>query len=526
MPARPNQKTKVMSHNHSDRQTIRLIGRSSRLSLLQIDIVMQKILASFPEMKVEVIASSSRGDALQEIPLHTVEGSDFFTQDIFDALANDEADIAVHSLKDMSSEHFFGENKFAVVDRDDTRDIAIFNKDIEEKIRKGDTIVIGTCSPRREKMATIFLKKALPQSQKEIKIETKPIRGNVETRLKKLNNGEYDATILATAGLNRLLQSKEDVLLINQLLADKKLMLLPLIECVPAPCQGAIVIETHHTNEKAIEILKKINDVKLFTDCYLEKKEAGNYGVGCIQKFGVTTLHTKNGNYLYAAGKDAKGTEFVKWDPLPDLKINEGSVFSSTNMMKDFFDYEWNSEEIKIPEPVVFVANYKAIQHTSSANIIWDKTVIASGTKTWLELAKQGFWVTASADAMGFEFLLPSLKMPLFNIEANDICILTHEAAAGRWRQKGYKSVSNYQLKPGNNGTIQKNISVADFIFWSSYSQYEFYGKYAKQTAKHLCAGGETAELLKLAGIEPVIFPTIKAFEQWRKYSIRSHSVA
>ena len=64
-------------------ETIKLIGRSSRLSLLQIDIIKRKIQRSFPDIKVEVIARSSKGDALQNIPLHTVEGSDFFTQDIF-----------------------------------------------------------------------------------------------------------------------------------------------------------------------------------------------------------------------------------------------------------------------------------------------------------------------------------------------------------------------------------------------------------------------------------------------------------
>ena len=137
-------------------ETIKLIGRNSRLSLLQIDIVKQKIQSLFPHMNVEVIARNSRGDVLQNVPLHTVEGNDFFTQDIFEALLNGEADIAVHSLKDMSSEHFFGPNKFAVVDRDDTRDIAIFNSDVEEKIKTGKTIVIGTCSPRREVMATVF----------------------------------------------------------------------------------------------------------------------------------------------------------------------------------------------------------------------------------------------------------------------------------------------------------------------------------------------------------------------------------
>ena len=507
-------------------ETIRLIGRSSRLSLLQIDIVKQKIKTAFPDLKVEVIARNSRGDALQEIPLHTVEGSDFFTQDIFDALTNGEADIAVHSLKDMSSEHFFSANKFAVVDRNDTRDVAIFNSDIEDKIKKGETIIIGTCSPRREEMATVFLKKALPQLNSEIKIETKPIRGNVETRLRKLNSGEYEATILATAGLNRLLSSKEDASLIKDLLADKKLMLLPLIECVPAPCQGAVVAESHHANQRAIEVLEKINDEQLFADCYKERKEAVKYGTGCIQKFGVATLRTKNENYLYAAGKDTEGTEFIKWTPLPDFKINEGSLFSSTDSMKEFFEYQWKNEEINIEEPAVFVANFKALRHQSAANTVNAKTIIASGTRTWYELAKQGYWVTASADAMGFEFLLPSLKMPLLNIDANDICILTNQESAERWKKKGYKAFGNYKLKPTHNETIKKNISAADYIFWSSYSQYEFYGKYTKAGVKHLCAGGETAELLKQSGIEPVIFPTIKAFEQWRKYSTPSLSAA
>jgi len=525
MPARPSFMSEKTPYNRSDGETIKLIGRSSRLSLLQIDIVKRKIQSAFPHMNVEVIARSSKGDALQNIPLHTVEGSDFFTQDIFDALTVGEADVAVHSLKDMSSEHFFGANRFAVVDRDDTRDVAIFNSDIEKKIKRGETIIIGTCSPRREDMATVFLKKALPQLNSEIKIETKDIRGNVETRLRKLDSGEYDATILATAGLNRLLRSQEDADLIKELLADKKLMLLPLIECVPAPCQGAIVAEAHYLNTKAIEVLQKINEEELFTDCYAEKKEALKYGAGCIQKFGVTTLRTKNGKYLYAAGKDSEGTEFVKWDPLPFIKI-EGSLFSSTDVMKGFFDHEWNNEEIKIEKPVVFVANYKVLQGQSKVNDLSNKKIIASGTKTWFELSKKGYWVTASADALGFEFLLASLSMPLFNILAEDILILTHEAAAERWRLKGYNALSNYKQIPKNDETIRESIAVAEAIFWTSFSQYEFYGKYAKPDTKHLCPGGETAELLKQAGVEPVIFPTIKAFEQWRRSSIRSRSVA
>ena len=95
--------------------------------------VKARIEQAFPDVQVELIARSSRGDQLSGIPLHTVEGQDFFTQDIFDALSTHEADIAVHSLKDMSSTHFFGEHLFAVVDRDDIRDLAIFNPGVPDE---------------------------------------------------------------------------------------------------------------------------------------------------------------------------------------------------------------------------------------------------------------------------------------------------------------------------------------------------------------------------------------------------------
>lgn len=520
-------------------EKLKLIGRGSRLSQIQINIVKERIESFFPEILIEIVIQNSRGDQLQDIPLHTVEGIDFFTQDIFDALKTGKADIAVHSLKDMSGEHFFGENYFAVVDRDDIRDVAIFNSDIEEKIRKGEEIVIGTCSPRREQMAIGFIRKALPQLSEFLNIVTKPIRGNVETRLRKLDSGDYDGTILATAGINRLLKDPSGVELISKLIIHKKLMLLPLIECVPAPCQGAIVAEANPINKRAIDILKKINNAELFSDCYREKKEAMKYGAGCIQRFGVTTINTSNGKYMYAAGEDAEGTSFIKWDPLPpQQKIS--NLFSSTDLMKDFFDYQYQSGVPELKSSAVFIANYKAVTKSVLEQQDFDKhsidkltgnkqlrskLILGSGTRTWFELAKKGFWVTACADGLGFENFLQTIKMPLFNINASDITILTHEDAVARWKIKGYNVISNYKLVSRNDQGIVHAISQAEAIFWTSYSQFENYGQYAKVNVKHMCPGGETADLLKQQGIEPVIFPTIKAFELWRKYFIRSHNV-
>jgi len=91
---------------------IRLTGRSSRLSLLQIEKVKNQILVLFPEMEVKVLPRESRGDLLPDIPLQTVEGTDFFTADLYEGLAKGDADIAIHSLKDMSAQHFFGEQFF------------------------------------------------------------------------------------------------------------------------------------------------------------------------------------------------------------------------------------------------------------------------------------------------------------------------------------------------------------------------------------------------------------------------------
>lgn len=491
-----------------------------------MEIVQAKIEQAFPDIQVELIGRSSRGDELSAVPLHTVEGQDFFTREIFMALQKGEADIAVHSLKDMSGEHFFGDSHFALVDRDDTRDLAIFNPGVIEKIQRGLPVLIGTCSPRREEMATVFLKKAVPQLHPEIKIVTRPIRGNVETRLRKLDKGEFDATLLATAGLNRLLRSEKDAPAIKQLLAGKKLMLLPLVECVPAPCQGAIVAEALPINQRAVEILNTINIPALLDEAIGEKKAAISYGTGCLQKFGVTTIHTKHAGYHFAAGKDAQGKAFSNWTPWPSVSIPPAEIFSSTDRMRDFFTYEWRAALPEIKEPVVFIANYKLLDGVINKQSLKDKTILASGTKTWFELARQGYWVTAGADAMGFEFLLPALSMPVLNIQPADILVLTHEAAACRWQRKGYNVAFTYKLIPVFNPSLFQEIASAKAICWSSFAQYQAYGHLAQPGIVHICAGGETATQLKQAGIDPVIFPTIKAFELWRKLNTPSHNAA
>lgn len=502
-------------------ESIRLIGRSSRLSVIQLEKVREKIEARFPQLPVQIITRESRGDALQDIPLQTVEGSDFFTHDIFNALTTGEADIAVHSLKDMSSEHFFGANRFAVVDRDDARDVAIFSEGIEDRLRSGASIVVGTCSPRREEMATQFLQKALPQLG-SFHISTRPVRGNIDTRLRKLHAGDYDAIILATAGLNRLLSSGREREEIRKLLSGRKLMVLPLIECVPAPCQGAIVAECVATNTNALAVIKAINDEEGYDDCVAEKRRGMVYGQGCVQQFGVATIATSSGKFVYAAGKNSSDENFVHWTGLPEAPLD--NLFAATDHMRSFFEYEQVSAA-PIDQPAVFVANHKAVQD-ARGNLLKEKMVFAAGTRTWLELARQGYWISGCADGLGLKAFLPVLLMPLIDIDARSICIITHEAAARRWREKSFLAVATYRLLKSVNPLLKKQIEEADSVFWTSVAQYELYGQFARKSATHISPAGETATYLKQQGLDPLVFPTIKSFEEWRKISIPRHSAA
>ena len=496
---------------------IRIVCRHSKLSLLQADIVAKKIQAAVPGIKIQIEGITSRGDRETTVALQTLEGKDFFTEDITRRLINGLADIAVHSMKDLSSEHFFSHAAFAIPDRNAVHDIALFIHGIEEKIKEGKTIQIGTSSPRREKMALTFLKKALPQLHGSISIETKMIRGNVDTRLKKLDSGEYDGIILAAAGLNRLLQSESNAHYVAELLANKKKMILPLMECVPAPCQGAIVVEADPANAAVIEILNLIDDPVLHRQCVAEKETGLQYGSGCFQQFGVTTINYRGNEQCYASGFDNSNNYFESWSHQPTIDVKGKKLFSSTDFMAGFFSYADIQLPEKIDEPLVFIANHKAIREKNVSPLLKDKSIWVSGSRTWYELAKKGYWITGGADALGLEWLQPLFKTTLLNIEKNDVCILTHQHAIAEWERDGWKAFPAYALAKVNNAVIEDGIRNADCIFWTSYQQYQQYQSFLGKGVVHMCPSGKTASQLLNAGLSPIVFANIRSFTAWRK---------
>ncbi|MFQ1017356.1 hydroxymethylbilane synthase [Gilliamella sp. BG7] len=216
---------------------IRIATRKSPLALWQANFVKQQILAHHPNLTVELIPMVTKGDVLLDSPLSKIGGKGLFVKQLEQAILNNEADIAVHSIKDIPAEFPEGLTLATICKRDDVRDSFISNKysNIDE-LPNG--AIIGTSSLRRQ----CQLRAKYPH------LQIKDLRGNVGTRLAKLDNQQYDAIILASAGLKRL--ALEDR--IKQYI-DTNLIL-------PAVGQGAIGIETRSDDKQILEILSVLDD--------------------------------------------------------------------------------------------------------------------------------------------------------------------------------------------------------------------------------------------------------------------------
>ena len=538
---------------------MKLVCRPSKLSLIQAGIVKGKIEKLFPDIRVEIISKPSLGDLNQDVPIYALGEKDVFTKDIDAWLLSGAADLAVHSMKDVSVEQYqSAEFVTAVVEREIPHDVVIFNPNIETLIAEKKTIRIGTSSLRRETLVPPFLKKALPHGASTA-IIIMPIRGNVDTRLKKLRAGEYDGIVLAAAGLNRLLNSENSCeqsavsfeqfesqpiahssqITTHSLLKDIKKMFLPLIECTPAPAQGAILAVALGSNKKTAAILEKINDNALSEKINAECAIMKNFGGGCHQRFGVHAVDYRDGYFLRVAGINDKGEDIseshfnLKNEFDFDFKNNFSKkiFFSATDFMKYFFERKYFSEKILnekkfgeknfyekiLSKKNIFVAHHNAVtKNTTIIAALEKKIVWTAGTRTWFELAQCGIWVEGCADGFGFDWLQNIFSKTIININAKEICVLTNENVEHEENSQTPERLSTYSLEATNNAELISHLQKADIIFWTSYMQFQFYRQFVRTDAQHCCPSGKTAEKLSVLGLNPIIFPSIKIFLEWR----------
>lgn len=218
------------------KEILRIATRQSPLALWQANFVKDALEQRFPQLSVELVTMVTKGDIILDTPLAKIGGKGLFVKELELALLENRADIAVHSMKDVPMTFPEGLGLAVICEREDPRDAFVSNHYANlEALPAG--AVVGTSSLRRQ----CQLMAKYPH------LQIKSLRGNVGTRLSKLDNGEYDAIILASAGLIRLG------------LSERIRTFIPVETSLPACGQGAVGIETRLNDERVLAYLAELN---------------------------------------------------------------------------------------------------------------------------------------------------------------------------------------------------------------------------------------------------------------------------
>ncbi len=240
------------------KQKIIIATRGSRLALHQSQIVRNLLLKKFPGIVIDFLEVTTRGDIDQKTPLSDFGNTGVFVKGLEEKLLNGEADLAVHSLKDVPSDMHLELILASFPEREDVRDVLVTKDGVNwRRIKSGS--IVGTSSPARKEQ----MKLLRPD------LVFKDIRGNVDTRVEKVLRGDYDATILAAAGLKRLAYKIKDESYFS------------LDEMIPSPGQGALAIQVHKNNKKALEMVQKINAKFIEKQVKAERAFMAEIGGGC-----------------------------------------------------------------------------------------------------------------------------------------------------------------------------------------------------------------------------------------------------
>lgn len=235
-------------------------SRGSRLALWQAEQARERLQLSNPGIEIRIEIIKTTGDVKSE-PLSVIGGKGVFTKELEEALLDGRIDIAVHSLKDLPTILPDGLSISAICEREDPRDALVLRGGAQGSslLDLPQRAVVGTSSQRR--LAQLKVLRG--------DVEIKDLRGNVDTRIRKLDEGQYDALILATAGLVRLgLQ--------NRISAR-----IPFSEMLSAVGQGAIAIETRSDNDFAVEATSKLDHNETRIACLAERAFLRGLGGGC-----------------------------------------------------------------------------------------------------------------------------------------------------------------------------------------------------------------------------------------------------
>ncbi len=280
-------------------------------------------------MEIELQEFVTKGDKILDVPLAKIGGKGLFTKELEVALLNGEAHLAVHSLKDVPTQFEEGLQLAAVTKRFDPRDAFLSNKYTSlDELPEG--AVVGTTSLRRR----MALKLLRPD------IELKDLRGNINTRIAKLNAGEYDAIILAATGLQKL-GLENEIKHFNPISSDTM---------IPSMGQATLGIETV-TDPKIVEIVSVLNDNDAHIESTIERSFVDTLQGGCQVPIGVkATIIDENSIRVQAIVGMPDGSEYIEEDITADI---ENFETIGQNLAQTFID-QGAKELLERAEKVAF----------------------------------------------------------------------------------------------------------------------------------------------------------------------------
>ena len=270
-------------------KTLKIATRQSPLALWQANYVKDRLQQLYPDLTIELVPMVTKGDVILDSPLAKIGGKGLFVKELENALLTKEADIAVHSMKDVPMQFPEGLGLAVICQREDPRD-AFVSHSYRTFAELPQGAVVGTSSLRRQ----CQLKALRPD------LDILSLRGNVGTRLSKLDNGDYDAIILASAGLIRLG------------LADRIASFIDVEQSLPAAGQGAVGIECRTNDMQVQALLAPLADAET-TYCVRAERAMNNHlQGGCQVPIGGYAVLQQGQLYLRALVGDIDGSRIIR----------------------------------------------------------------------------------------------------------------------------------------------------------------------------------------------------------------------
>ena len=271
------------------KETLRIATRQSPLALWQANFVKDALEQHFPHLSVELVTMVTKGDIILDTPLAKIGGKGLFVKELELALLENRADLAVHSMKDVPMSFPEGLGLAVICEREDPRDAFVSNTYANlDELPEG--AVVGTSSLRRQCQLIA----------KYPHLQVKSLRGNVGTRLSKLDNGEYDAIILASAGLIRLG------------LKERIRSFISVEQSLPAAGQGAVGIETRINDERVLNYLSVLSHPETTACVLAERAMNTRLQGGCQVPIGGFAILEKDEVHLNALVGALDGSQIIR----------------------------------------------------------------------------------------------------------------------------------------------------------------------------------------------------------------------